>query len=277
MTYEELERAAVAWAQARPDIRAVLAIGSRARREHPADEWSYLDLIILTTDSGPYANDAWLPELGMVWVALVEEANPGDPDVQAIFEGGTSGDFTFVTVHNAERTLDDLLAELSYQGVLSRGGRVLFDRSGPPRPLPERGVVEPGPPAEEEYRRLVNGFWLYATRVAKFTRRGDLWRAIHNFAFELNPRLLTLMEWHARATGSHDTRYAGRFMEEWADSRALEALPGIFPHYDSGELHRALLEAVELFRMLAQETAEHLGYEYPSEVDRRISEIIRDS
>ena len=98
MTYDELERAAVAWAQTRPDIRAVLAIGSRARRAHPADEWSDLDLILLTTDARPYAGDAWLSALGVVWVACVEEANPGDPDVQVIFAGGVKGDFTFVTI-----------------------------------------------------------------------------------------------------------------------------------------------------------------------------------
>jgi aminoglycoside 6-adenylyltransferase len=277
MSDEELEQATIEWAQARPDIRAVLAIGSRARGGHPADEWSDLDLIILTTDSGRYANDAWLPELGTVWVALVEEANPGDPDVQVIFEGGLGGDFTFVTVRNAGRPLNALLEELSYQGVLSRGARVLFDRSGPPRMLPEQDVAAPGPPSEEEYRRLVNGFWLYANRVAKYTRREDLWRATFNLTVELNRRLLTLMEWHAKATGSPDTWYGGRFMEEWADPRALEALPGIFPHYDADDLRQALTEAIELFRILAQETAAHLGYDYPSEMDRHISRMIRES
>ncbi|HUS15506.1 MAG TPA: aminoglycoside 6-adenylyltransferase, partial [Chloroflexia bacterium] len=115
MTYDELGAAIVAWAWARPDIRAVLAIGSRARRAHPADEWSDLDLLLLTTDSRAYNNDAWLSALGVVWVALVEEANPGDPDVQAIFAGGIKGDFTFVTIENADRPLDALLAGLSYQ------------------------------------------------------------------------------------------------------------------------------------------------------------------
>jgi aminoglycoside 6-adenylyltransferase len=274
MTYDELERATVQWAQARPDIRAVLVVGSRARGEHPADKWSDLDLILLTTDSRPYDNDAWLSELGTVWVVCVEEANPGDPDVQAIFEGGIGGDFTFVTVENAERPLDALLAELAYQGVLSRGARVLFDRYGPPRLLPERPVEAPEPPTEEEYRRLVGAFWLYATRVAKFTRRGDLWRAMQYLTFELNQRLLTLMEWHARATGPRYTWYGGRFMQEWADPRALEALPGIFPHFIACGLREALAQAIELFRTLAQETATHLGYEYPSEMDRRISRMI---
>src|SRR5215211_3842689 len=121
MTYEELERAIVTWARRRPDIRAVVAVGSRARSEHPADEWSDLDLILLTTDAQPYANEVWLSELGDVWVAYVEEANPGDPDVQVVFEGGVKGDFTFATIEDGDRPLSVLLEGLSFQEVLNRG------------------------------------------------------------------------------------------------------------------------------------------------------------
>ena len=151
---------------------------------------------------------------------------------------------------------------------------MLFDRAdpaAPARPLPERAPAVPGPPTEQEYRQLISGFWLYATRVAKFTRRGDLWRAMYNLVNELNLRVLTLLEWQARATGSRDTWYGGRFLADWADPHALAALPGLFAHYDAADLQRALREAVALFRQLAQHTAAHLGYDYPAEMDLRVS------
>jgi aminoglycoside 6-adenylyltransferase len=277
MTYEELEQAAVHWAQAHADILALLEIGSRARRRHPADEWSDLDLLVLTGDTRPYADAEWLAELGVVWLAYVEETHAGDPDVQAIFEGGIKGDFTFVTVADVEQGLDASLAELPYRGALSRGGRVLFNRNGPALPIPARTVAVVEPPTEQEYRRLIDGFWLYALRVAKFTSRGDLWRAMLNLILRLDLRLLTLIEWHARSRGVADTWYDGRFMAEWADPRVLERLPGAFAHYNAADLRRALLEAVALFRLLAQETAGQLGYEYPSVLDERLSQMVREA
>jgi aminoglycoside 6-adenylyltransferase len=236
-------------------------------------------LILLTTDAQVYANEAWLSELGKgweVWVALVEEANPGDPDVQVVFEGGLKGDFTFVTITDGDPPLSAVLEGLSYQGVLHRGARVLFDRHGPAHPIYPRPVAQPSLPTEKEYEELISGFWLYALRVAKFTRRGDLWRAMLNLVVEVNLRLLTLMEWQGRARDA-DTWYDGRFIEEWADQQALEALQGIFPHYDAADLQRALSEAIELFHTLAKKTAGQLGYQYPANVDEHLSRMIKET
>src|SRR5262245_61357864 len=56
-----------AWGQGRPDIRAIAILGSQARTDRPADEWSDLDLLIVATDPRPYlAGGEWLAELGRV-------------------------------------------------------------------------------------------------------------------------------------------------------------------------------------------------------------------
>ena len=58
---QQLENRIIAWAESQPDIRAILVIGSRARRDLPADEWSDLDLMVFATDSERYlANGDWL-------------------------------------------------------------------------------------------------------------------------------------------------------------------------------------------------------------------------
>jgi len=48
--YERLIARFVAWAQEQDDVRAAVVIGSRARTDHPADEWADLDVLIATTD-----------------------------------------------------------------------------------------------------------------------------------------------------------------------------------------------------------------------------------
>lgn len=87
-----------------------------------------------------------------------------------------------------------------------------------------------------------------------------------------------MLEWHAKMVygPNHDTWFAGRYLEKWADPRVLAKLPEVFPHYDEEDIQRALLKNMQLFRWLARETADHLGYPYPDEPDRRISGIIRE-
>ena len=58
LTYEQLEQNCIAWAQAQPDIRAAIVVGSRARLDHPADEWSDLGLILFTTTPAAYTAPA---------------------------------------------------------------------------------------------------------------------------------------------------------------------------------------------------------------------------
>ena len=56
-------------------------VGSAARADCPADEWSDLDLIMVATDPLPYLSSAdWAEDLGEPWVSTVERAPGGDVD-----------------------------------------------------------------------------------------------------------------------------------------------------------------------------------------------------
>ena len=67
----------------------------------------------------------------------------------------------------------------------------------------------------------------------------------------------------------------GRFLEEWADVRAVESLPVIFAHYDEEDIWRALMATMDLFRWLAVESAELLGYSYPSFGEKRAAAFLQ--
>jgi aminoglycoside 6-adenylyltransferase len=67
----------------------------------------------------------------------------------------------------------------------------------------------------------------------------------------------------------------GRFLEEWADARAVESLSVVFAHYNEEDVWRALLATMELFRWLALETADLLGYSYPSFGEERATEFVQ--
>ena len=66
----------------------------------------------------------------------------------------------------------------------------------------------------------------------------------------------------------------GRFLEEWADERAVEQLRYAFAHYDEADVWRALVVTMDLFRWVALETAGRLGCPYPALGDERATELV---
>ena len=70
-----------------------------------------------------------------------------------------------------------------------------------------------------------------------------------------------MTECHARATHGpdYDTWHEGRFLDQWADPRAVAGLTNAYAHYEESDVRRALWATMELFRWLSVETAERLG------------------
>lgn len=259
--YEQLEQNCIAWSLAQPDIRAAIVVGSRARTNHPTDEWSDLDLVLFTTTPEAYAAPAtWLESLGEVWASALNRISRGDPEWLVLLAGGLKADFVFTLASGT--SLQQMMEASPYRDVYERGVRVLFDKS-PVQTLVEFKRRLPTHPTRDELEATVNRVWLSAARVAKFVRRGDLWQATLECNGELKEYLLALLEWHARATHGldHDTWHEGRFLTEWADPRALEALPATFARYDGDSLRKGLFATLDLCRRLAQEIAGQLGYD----------------
>jgi len=259
----------VRWAESQPDIRGALMIGSRARQDHRADEWSDLDIVLFAVDPQVYINSAdWVEQVGEPCLSFVERT-PGDGwERRVLFAGGLDVDFA---INPAES-----LAYLTTQAIppdmadiLRRGTRVLVDKDAclahiVQRPLPAAAPFQP--PSEAEFLNVVNDFWYHTLWTAKHLRRGELWWAKSGLDMRLKERLVTLLTWHAHAIHgpSYDTWMRGRFLEEWADPRAVQALAGAFAHYDAADIARALLVTMDLFRWLALETARHWEFSYPT-------------
>ena len=278
--YEQLIERFVRWAQSEANIRAAVVIGSRARVDHPADEWSDLDVIILANDPEPYWSTAdWLHNVGDPQLTFFEPTPDGGGfERRVLFEGGLDVDFAPVPVAEFRQMLDTELPP-DLVDIIQRGIRILLDKDN----LAERlaaveiePVVSP-PPTEPEFLNVVHDFWYHTVWTAKHLRRGELWWAKSCCDSYLKHLLRRLLEWHARASRgpNTDTWMRGRFLEEWADPRAVAALPAIFAHYEAEDVWRALLATMELFRWLGVETAELLGYAYPASGAERAAELVQ--
>jgi aminoglycoside 6-adenylyltransferase len=278
--YDQLIDRFVAWAQAQPDIRAVIVLGSRARTDRPADEWSDLDLLVITSDpSRLLAHTDWLEQLGTPWVTFLEPtAVGGGTERRVLFEGGLDVDFSPFPVEFVQQfAAHGLPPEVA--GVIRRGLRFVLDKDGLAASLELPLDEQPGPqpPAQDKFLNLVNDFWYHAVWIAKKLRRGELWTAKLCCDSYLKRLLLTMIEWHAGAASGWDadTWHNGRFLEQWADPRAVDELRQAFAHYDSADVQRALLSTMDLFRWLATEAAERLGYPYPTSADEHVTALVR--
>jgi aminoglycoside 6-adenylyltransferase len=272
VTYEELEARLAAWAQAQPDVRAVISIGSRARGD--ADAWSDLDVMIFSTDRDRRAADpAWLHTFGEVWLTFCELMGDGDPEWFALYDGGIKFDASLMDVppEDAALDLETLLAKHRYKNVFARGVYVLYDRLSPPRRLASTPVTLPDPPTAQQFDATVSELLLETVTAAKFVARGDYWRAQRWLGEFVRARLLALTEWHAYG---RDTWYRGRFMERWADPRILAAVPQTFALYQRESLGAALVATLDLARWVGEETATRFGFTYPLAAHDRVAALV---
>ena len=294
--FQRLEDRFVAWARSRPDVRAAIVVGSRARRDHPADEWADLDIAFTTTDPRRYlSSDDWLSEIGTVWLAY---RDPAGITRHVLFEGGLDAGFAPIPhrqVKLATRVVPLLqrfpllVRFLPGGGGLRRslaeaaeyyhsGGRVILDKDGTAERflalLPELPSSHTLPTAAI-FSETVNEFWFAAVWTAKHLRRGELWWAkCSGLDGRMKTLLLRMTEWHARAERGpeFDTWENGRFLEEWADPRVVAGLRDAFARYDGEDLWSALFATLDLFRWLAAETADRLGFPNTRSADQSVSE-----
>ncbi|HEX9415962.1 MAG TPA: aminoglycoside 6-adenylyltransferase [Gaiellaceae bacterium] len=255
-----------AWARDEENIRALAVVGSQARTETPADDWSDLDLVVFARNPGELIDrEDWVARFGSVRITFLEDtAVGGQRERRVLYETGEDVDFAVVPAELLDRL--DRPSATALADVTARGIRVLLDKDGSlgralaGLPAPEA----PRPPSEQELREVAMDFWYHALWSARKLRRRELFVAKQCIDGDMKQRLLRVLEWQARARNpGTDTWHRGRFLEQWADPGALEELREAYGRYDEGELGRALEATMRLFGRLARETAERLGLAYP--------------
>src|SRR6266849_6881985 len=301
---KQLEERFIAWANTRSDIRAAIVIGSRARLERPADEWSDLDIILFTTAPEYYLSKIdWLENIGTPLLSYLQDTpTGGQRERRILFEGGLDVDFTIVSNAEAKwlvrflrvrKRIPQLLQLLpkkksrktmqeitDFARIIRRGTRVLVDKDGLAVHLPllnDDSFFSVLPkPSESEFLAVLNEFWYFAVLMTKKLRRGELWTASRINNCSMKHLLLQMLEWHARASNGwdYDTWHGGSFIEHWADPRAVNALSNAFAHYNKEDISNSLLATMDTFRWLAVETARHLNFAYPNVTDERVRDLL---
>lgn len=258
----------LAWARTRPDIRAVLRTGSRARHDGTVDAFSDHDIELYTTDVERYEDDGtWVEEFGPVVVQVGLEGPWENPARLVLFQGGVKVDFQVVPV--------DRLALMAAEGLddlHERGYDVLWDREGVTAALPRAtGAVQAEPPDAEEFGELCAEFWFEIAHLPRSLARGELWVA-KSRDWTTKELLGCMIEWHAlsRKGADHDVWYGGTRMRRWADPDVWQSLPETFGGFTADDALRAARATADLFARLAREVAAAHGFPYPEKAESAV-------
>ena len=129
------------------------------------------------------------------------------------------------------------------------------------------GAVVPRAPTQAVFLNAVHSLFGLVLWESKQLVRHELWMALGTVDQHVKQCLLTMMEWHSIVTNPRlgDTWYGGRRIEEWADPRWVKGLGETWPRYDSEAAWDALFATIDMFSVLARETAEAFGYRYPDD------------
>lgn len=278
LTYEDLIVRITGWAQAEKDVRGALIIGSRARTDHPADEWADLDVLVFAHNPDQYIQSGrWAERIAPCWLTFVERTGDGQAwERRTMYEGGLDVDVAL----NPEEWLDGISQQLprEVEDLLRKGVRVLVDKDGKLAKILIMPFSKTAPmerPSEGEFVNLANDFWYHTVWSAKHLRRGELWWAKAGVDMRLKGLLQCMLEWHAQAVnrGSRGVWTRGRFLEEWADPRTMEELPNAFAHYDAGDIAQALRVTMQIFRRLEDECAAQWGFMPQIQAEQRVAAI----
>lgn len=243
----------LAWATDEDAVRLVVLTSTRATETAAMDERSDWDVIVALTDLDRFDPAAAYGTPAARW---------GDEhDVHgttAFFRGVVYDDGVKVDWTLWPANVPALVAERGLTDALDVGYRVLLDKDGVTTrwAQPTHRAHIPAKPSEAEYVALVEEFWWSATYVVKARARGELFFA--RFVLDVDMTygcLRRMVEWRVEIDRDWSWRPG-------AYGRGIErAFPEI------GAVHDSFEETIALFRRVAREVGDALGYAYPEHAE----------
>lgn len=271
----------VQWAEWRPAVRAMILTSSRTNPHAPVDLFSDYDVIVVVTDIRPFLeDDGWLEDFGKVLVVYRDPVrlDYGLEKFARItqYEDGTKIDYTVWPVETLRRAAADAVLP----DFLDVGYTVLLDKDNLTADLkpPTYRAYIPAPPSEATYCTVIEEFFHEATYVVKHLWRDELLPAKYNLDQAMKQdNLRQMLEWYIESDhnwsvkpGAYGRGLKKRLPPEiWAELESTYVGAGLEENWE------ALYKTITLFRKVAIEAGERLGYAYPHDLDRRAMAYFR--
>jgi aminoglycoside 6-adenylyltransferase len=261
-------------------IRAMILTSTRSRPDGPVDLLSDYDLILAVSDMGPFAfGDAWICEYGRPMVRWGDQSEMHDLTTYfrgAIYQNGVKIDYSIWPVELLSR----IEASALLPDQLDVGYRVLLDkdeRTAGWKPASYQAHI-PRRPTEAQYEALVEEFWWTTTYVAKSLWRDEL--VFAKWVLDQDLKLETMrhmLEWRIEIDQNWSVKPGvyGRGLKQLLPANIWLAFARTYSSLDAEQTWVALAQVIALFRQVAAEVGNALGYAYLQEVDDQVSAYLQ--
>ncbi|AKI97404.1 aminoglycoside 6-adenylyltransferase [Kosmotoga pacifica] len=269
----------IQWAGKHELIRAVILTSSRTNPKAPVDLFSDYDPVLVVTDTEVFAkDDRWLELFGSILTSFKDEfISDGIKHYTrlVLYHDGVKIDFSIWPVE----LLEQILKRPELPDFLDLGYRVLLDKDGLTKGLkpPTHSAYAISKPTKEEYLGQIQEFWWDVTYVAKSLWRDELFFAKYMLDCSIRfSSLQKMVEWYIGLKNDwavNPGKY-GRWFKRYLDRRTWSELEKTFTGSRIEDNWETLFKTTKLFRRLAIEVGEGLGYTYPHQLDERVSEYL---
>jgi aminoglycoside 6-adenylyltransferase len=268
----------IQWATARNTIRAVLLTSTHAIPGAPLDALSDYDVILIVSDIEPFTADrTWLQDFGDLLVVYWDPIHP-DP-VFGIeqcgnvtqYANGLKIDFTLWPVS----LFQQILAAPELPAELDAGYRLLLDKDGlaaTMRPPTGKAYI-PTPPTLTTYQTLINDFLSDAPYVAKCLWRDELLPAKWCLDYDMKHIYLRpMLEWLVgiQYDWSIPVGSLGKGLKKQLPPGIWALVEQTYAGAQLADNWQALARTMALFRQVAIQVGQHLGYAYPHDLHQRV-------
>jgi aminoglycoside 6-adenylyltransferase len=274
----------VQWAEQRESIRAMLLTSTRAIPDAAVDFLSDYDVVLVVQDIHPFFEDrSWLEDFGEVlvvyWDPIYTDPDYGIEKTANVtqYADGLKIDFTLWPVE----LLQKILRAPALQAELDAGYRILLDKDHLTEgmQMPTYRAYIPTPPTEQIYQKTIEDFFSDAPYVAKCLLRGELLPVKWCLDYDMKHIYLRLMlEWRMELDHgwSVPTGTLGKGLKKRLPPEIWSQLENTYAGADVADNWEALFRTIALFRQVAVEVGEGLGYAYPDDLDQRVTAYVRD-
>lgn len=276
-------RRLVRWADERVAVRAMLLTSTRADPHATVDIFSDYDIVLVVADIRPFfADRSWLQDFGETLVVYWDPVYP-EPDYGIEQTGNVTqyADGLKIDFRLWPATLLRRIAQASVLPPgLDAGYTVLLDKdhlTDGMRPPSYRAYI-PTRPTREIYQTLIEEFLNDAPYVAKFLWRDELLPAKWCLDYDIkHVYLRRMLEW--RMERDHGWSVPAGNLGKGLKKRLPPAIWGelerTYVGAGTAANWEALFRTLALFRRVAIEVGEDLGYSYPHDLDRRVTAYVQ--
>jgi aminoglycoside 6-adenylyltransferase len=252
-------------------IRAVIMNGSRANPNAPRDLFQDFDIVYVVTDVAPFRHNLeWIRRFGELMILQMPEEMQDPPPED-------KGYFVYLMQFMDGNRID--LGIFTLSPWMEHGkdslSLLLLDKDGIIEPFPpadESGYL-PKPPAAREFSDCCNEFWWVSPYMAKGLWRQEILYAKCIHDEYVREQLMKMLRWHVGVKTEFlvNPGKMGKYFQSHLEPDLWELLQRTFSDASYENTWEALFATCDLFRKIAIPLAEHFGFAYPFEEDKRVT------